>query len=189
MNKMNYDGAAMLNPVPVVLITSRNSKNKINVFTVAWCGTVCTKPPMLTISVRPERLSYEYIKDSMEFAVNLPTKDMTKKVDFCGVKSGRDINKIEAAGFSLSPSEKINCPIIEDCPISLECKVKNITPLGSHDLFLAEIVKIHVDENLVDKHGKIHFENADLISYCHGEYYPMVKKSIGKFGYSVKKKK
>lgn len=189
MSKIDFDGAAMLNPVPVVLITSKNSEDKINVFTVAWCGTVCTKPPMLTISVRPERLSYEYIKESMEFVVNLPTKDMTRKVDFCGVKSGRDINKIEAMDFKLSPSDIVKCPMIEDCPISLECKVKNITPLGTHDLFLAEIVRIHVDQKLADKNGKIHFENADLINYCHGEYYPMVKKSIGKFGFSVKKHK
>lgn len=187
MKKIKYDGAAMLNPVPVVLITSKNSNDKINVFTVAWCGTVCTKPPMLTISIRPERLSYEYIKESMEFVVNLPTNDMTKKVDFCGVRSGRDVNKIEAMDFKLSPAEIVECPIIEDCPISLECKVKSITPLGSHDLFLAEVVKIHVVEDLVDNKGKIHFENANLINYCHGEYYPMVKKSIGKFGFSVKK--
>lgn len=189
MKKIQFKGGTMLNPVPVVLVTSKNSKGDTNVFTVAWAGTACTKPPMLTISVRPERLSYEYIKESMEFVVNLPSQQLTKKVDYCGVKSGRITDKIKDMGFTLSPGIEIDCPIIQDCPISLECKVRSITPLGSHDLFLAEIVKVHVDESLIDKNGKIHFENAKLINYCHGEYYPMTTQSIGKFGFSVQKHK
>lgn len=189
MSKVQFKGGAMLNPVPVVLVTSKNSQGNINVFTVGWAGTACTKPPMLTIAVRPQRLSYDYIKDTMEFVVNLPSEALTKKVDFCGVKSGKTVDKIKEMGFNLSPSSVIDCPIIEDCPISLECKVKSITPLGTHHLFLAEIVQVHVDENLIDKNGKIHFENGNLIHYCHGEYYPMIKHSIGKFGFSVKKHK
>lgn len=189
MEKIQFNGGTMLNPVPVVLVTSKNSSGSINVFTVAWAGTACTKPPMLTIAVRPERLSYEYIKETMSFIINLPSEKLTKKVDYCGVKSGRIVDKIKEMGFTLSQGAEIDCPIIEDCPISLECKVKSITPLGSHHLFLAEIVKVHVDANLIDKNGKIHFEKAKLIQYCHGEYYPMPEHSIGTFGFSVQKQK
>lgn len=189
IKKVDFKGSVILNPVPVVLITSRNKEGKDNVFTVAWVGTICTKPPMLSISVRPERLSYEYIKESMEFTVNLPGKNLVKKVDFCGVRSGRVIDKIKEMGFSMKEGELVSSPYIDDCPISIECKVKQILPLGTHDLFLAEVVSSHVDENLMDENGKIHFEWADLMSYCHGEYFPMTKEAIGSFGYSVMKEK
>lgn len=144
---------------------------------------------MLTIAIRPERLSYEYITETMEFVVNLPSKSLIKKVDFCGVKSGREIDKIKEMNFNLSNSSEINCPMINECPITLECKVKNILYLGTHHLFLAEILKVNVDEDLIDEYGKIHYEKANLISYCHGEYYPLPEKSLGKFGFSVKRKK
>lgn len=188
MNKVIFKGSAMLNPVPVVLVTSKNKNGDVNVFTVAWAGTACTKPPMLTIAVRPERLSYEYIKETGVFVVNLPSADLVKKVDYCGVKSGRIINKIEEMKFKLSYGSEVDAPIIDDCPVALECKVKSITALGTHDLVLAEIVAVHVDDNLFDEQGKIHYEKAKLISYSHGEYYPLPQKSIGKFGFSVKKK-
>ena len=189
IKKVNFKGSVILNPVPVVLITSRNKEGKDNVFTVAWIGTVCTKPPMLSISIRPERLSYEYIKESMEFTVNLPSKNLVKKVDFCGVRSGRVIDKIKEMNFSMKEGEKISSPYIDDCPISVECQVKQIIPLGTHDVFIAEVVSSHVNENLMDENGKIHFEWADLITYCHGEYFPMTKNAIGSFGYSVMKEK
>ncbi|WP_410506357.1 flavin reductase family protein [Haloimpatiens sp. FM7315] len=189
MSKEVLKGSAMLNPVPVVLVTSKNKDNKVNVFTVGWIGTAATRPPMITVAIRKERLSYDYIKSTGEFVVNLPSKDMTKIVDFCGVRSGRDVDKIEKFNLELSPSEKISVPIIDACPIALECKVKSIIPLGSHDLFLAEILSVHVDKALIDAKGKIHYEKANLINYCHGEYYPMNQKSIGKFGFSVQKKK
>lgn len=189
MSKVVFKGSAMLNPVPAVLITSKNKNGNINVFTVAWTGTACTKPPMLTIAVRPERLSYEYIKETGIFAVNLPSADLVKKVDYCGVKSGRNVDKINEMKFKLSYGEEIDVPIIEDCPIALECKVKSITALGTHDLFLAEIAAVHVNEDLIDNEGKIHYERANLISYSHGEYYSLPQKSIGKFGFSVRKKK
>lgn len=189
MSKVVFKGSAMLNPVPAVLITSKNKNGNINVFTVAWTGTACTKPPMLTIAVRPERLSYEYIKETCVFAVNLPSADLVKKVDYCGVKSGRNVDKINEMKFKLSYGEEIDVPIIEDCPIALECKVKSITALGTHDLFLAEIAAVHVNEDLIDNEGKIHYERANLISYSHGEYYSLPQKSIGKFGFSVRKKK
>lgn len=189
MTKISFKGSAMLNPVPSVLITSQNEEGKTNVFTVGWIGTACTKPPMITAAIRPERLSYEYIKETGEFVVNLPSKDMVKTVDFCGVRSGKNIDKIKHCNLSLEQSEKVKVPSIKQCPVSLECKVKNITPLGSHDLFLAEVLAIHVEENLLDENGKIHLEKANLICYSHGEYFSLNSKALGKFGYSVQKKK
>lgn len=189
IKKVDFKGSVILNPVPVVLITSRNKEGKDNVFTVAWVGTVCTKPPMLSISIRPERLSYEYIKESMEFTVNLPSADLVKKVDYCGVRSGRVVDKIKEMNFSMKEGEKVSAPYIDDCPISIECQVKQIIPLGTHDVFIAEVVSSHVNENLMDENGKIHFEWANLVTYCHGEYFPMTKNSIGSFGYSVMKEK
>lgn len=179
----------MLNPVPVVLITSRNSEGKENVFTVAWTGTICTKPPMLSISIRPERLSYEYIKETMEFTVNLPTRKLTRETDYCGVRSGRTNNKIEEMKFTMKEGREVKSPYIDECPINIECKVKDIIPLGTHDLFLAEVLCSHIDSKLLDENEKIHFEWANLISYSHGEYFPMPKEAIGSFGYSVAKKK
>lgn len=189
MNKISFKGSAMLNPVPSVLITSENKEGKTNVFTVGWIGTACTKPPMITAAIRPERLSYEYIKETGEFVVNLPSKDMVRTVDFCGVRSGKNIDKIKHCNLTLEQSEKVKVPSIKQCPVSLECKVKTITPLGSHDLFLAEVLAIHVEENLLDESGKIHLEKANLICYSHGEYFSLNSKALGKFGYSVQKKK
>lgn len=189
MTKISFKGSTMLNPVPSVLITSQNKEGKTNVFTVGWIGTACTKPPMITAAIRPERLSYEYIKETGEFVVNLPSKDMVRTVDFCGVRSGKNIDKIEHCNLTLEQSEKVKVPSIKQCPVSLECKVKTITPLGSHDLFLAEVLAIHVEENLLDENGKIHLEKANLICYSHGEYFSLNSKALGKFGYSVEKKK
>lgn len=186
--KVDFKGSVILNPVPVVLITSKNKEGKENVFTVAWTGTVCTKPPMLSISVRPERLSYEYIKETMEFTVNLPNSKMTRAVDYCGVKPGRKFDKIKEMNFTMKEGTNVNVPYIDECPVSIECKVKSIIPLGTHDLFIAEVVGSHVDKELMDEKGKIHFENADLITYCHGEYFKMDTEALGKFGYSVAKK-
>lgn len=186
--KVEFKGSVILNPVPVVLITSKNKEGKENVFTVAWTGTVCTKPPMLSISVRPERLSYEYIKETMEFTVNLPSSDMTRAVDYCGVRPGRKFDKIKEMNFTMVEGTNVDVPYINECPISIECKVKSIIPLGTHDLFIAEVVGSHVDKDLMDEKGKIHLEEADLITYCHGEYFKMDTEALGKFGYSVAKK-
>ncbi|KEI16069.1 flavin reductase family protein [Clostridium haemolyticum] len=189
MSKKTFKGSAMLNPVPSVLITSKNNKGKVNVFTVGWIGVACTKPPMISVAIRPERLSYEYIKENNEFVVNLPSRNLVKAVDFCGVKSGNTLNKIKELNFTLKESNNISVPYIDECPITLECKVKNVIPLGSHDLFLAEILSVHVEEDLIDEKGKIYYEEADLICYSHGEYFGISKKALGNFGFSVKKKK
>lgn len=188
MTKTIFKGSAMLNPVPVVLITSKNKEGKINVFTVGWIGTACTKPPMITVAIRPERLSYDYIKESGDFVVNLPNSRMVKEVDYCGVRSGNQIDKIKEMNFTTEDSKDVTAPIISECSIALECRVKSITPLGTHDLFLAEVVNTHVDNSLIDTNGKIHFEKADLITYSHGEYFSVNSNPLGKFGYSVQKK-
>ena len=188
MDKVKLKGSVILNPVPVVLITSRNKEGKNNVFTVGWTGTINTKPPMLYISVRPERLSYEYIKESMDFVVNLPGSNLVKAVDYCGVRSGRTNDKIAEMGFTLRESDSVSAPYIEECPINIECKVTNIIPLGTHDMFIAEVLGSHINENLFDEKGKICFENANMMAYCHGGYYPLQKHPTGSFGFSVMKK-
>ena len=187
--KVDLKGSVILNPVPVVMVTSRGKDGKDNVFTVGWVGTVCTKPPMLSISVRPERLSHKYISETMEFTVNLPTSKLTKAVDYVGVRSGKTVDKIKEMNFTMREGTNVRSPYIDECPVSIECKVKTVLQLGTHDCFIAEVVGSHVNKNLFDEKGKIHLEKADLISYCHGEYFKMDTNPLGSFGYSVAKKK
>lgn len=187
--KVDLKGSVILNPVPVVMVTSRGKDGKDNVFTVGWVGTVCTKPPMLSISVRPERLSHKYISETMEFTVNMPTSKLTKAVDYVGVRSGKTVDKIKEINFTMKEGTNVSSPYIDECPVSIECKVKTVLQLGTHDCFIAEVVGSHVNKNLFDEKGKIHLEKADLISYCHGEYFKMDTNPLGSFGYSVAKKK
>lgn len=187
--KVDLKGSVILNPVPVVMVTSRGKDGKDNVFTVGWIGTVCTKPPMLSISVRPERLSHKYISETMEFTVNMPTSKLTKAVDYVGVRSGKTVDKIKEMNFTMKEGTNVSSPYIDECPVSIECKVKTVLQLGTHDCFIAEVVGSHVNKNLFDEKGKIHLEKADLISYCHGEYFKMDANPLGSFGYSVAKKK
>ena len=178
---------ALLAPVPVVLI-SCGTVEKPNVFTVAWAGTVCTHPPMISISVRPGRFSYPLIKESGEFVLNLPSASMARAVDLCGVKSGREVDKFALCGLTAVPAAGVSAPAVEECPVRFSCKVKSVTPLGTHDLFLAEIVSIEADEALFEENGSLALEKADLLAYSHGEYYTLGKK-VGSFGFSVRKKK
>lgn len=187
--KVDLKGSVILNPVPVVMVTSRGKDGKDNVFTVGWVGIVCTKPPMLSISVRPERLSHKYISETMEFTVNMPTSKLTKAVDYVGVRSGKNVDKIKEMNFTMKEGTNVSSPYIDECPVSIECKVKTVLQLGTHDCFIAEVVGSHVNKNLFDEKGKIHLEKADLISYCHGEYFKMDTNPLGSFGYSVAKKK
>ena len=187
--KVDLKGSVILNPVPVVMVTSRGKDGKDNVFTVGWVGTVCTKPPMLSISVRPERLSHKYISETMKFTVNMPTSKLTKAVDYVGVRSGKTVDKIKEMNFTMKEGTNVSSPYIDECPVSIECKVKTVLQLGTHDCFIAEVVVSHVNKNLFDEKGKIHLEKADLISYCHGEYFKMDTNPLGSFGYSVAKKK
>ena len=189
MNKIDFKGSVMLNPTPVVLVTSKNKEGKINIFTVGWVSTVCTKPPVMAMGIRPERLSYDYIKESMECVVNLTTRDMVKITDYCGVRTGKKEDKIKSLCLKLNEGVAIDTPSLEISPVALECKVKSITPLGTHDMFLLEVLNVKVNEDLIDEKGKIRFDKANLIAYSHGEYFGLTQKPLGSFGYSVQKKK
>lgn len=179
----------MLNPTPVVLVTSKNKSGKLNIFTVGWVSTVCTKEPIIAMGIRPERLSHQYIKETGECVINLPTKDLVKVVDYCGVVSGRKEDKIKHFNLALNEGESVSTPSLEACPVALECRVKSITPLGTHDLFLLEVSNVKVDQHIIDSNNKICFNKANLICYNHGEYYGLNAKPLGSFGYTVQKKK
>lgn len=187
MKKTIFKGAAMLNPVPCVLVTSKY-EDKINVLTIAWAGTICSNPPMVSISIKKERYSFPIISESKEFVINIPSIDQAFSVDYCGVKSGKNIDKIKECGFNLGYEDDFDTPFIADCPVNLLCRVKDVLPLGSHHMFLAEVIKVLTDESLLDAKGKIHLERARLLCYNHGEYFGLADKSIGKFGFSVSKK-
>ena len=187
MGKLNWKPGNMLYPIPAVMVSVQRPGARPNIITVAWAGTVCSSPAMLSISVRPERYSYDIIKETGEFVVNLVTKDLTYAADYCGVKSGRDTDKFKRMHLTPSESQHIQTPGIAESPVNLECKVKDVIPLGSHDLFLAEILGVTVDEKYMDAKGKFHLNSTGLVTYSHGEYFTLGEK-IGKFGYSVKKK-
>lgn len=185
--KLVWPGSALLGPVPPVLVSCGEGETA-NLITVAWAGTICTQPPRVSISVRPTRHSYGLIKESGEFVINLPTTALAKAADWCGVKSGRDVDKFAAMGLHAAPASKVGCPLLAESPVSLECKVFQRLELGSHDLFLADVVAVDVDEALLDSAGKLHLEKAGLLAYAHGDYYALGKQ-LGKFGWSVRKKK
>lgn len=188
MSKQSWKGSTLLNPEPPVLV-SCGSLEKPNLITIGWTGTICTQPSMVSVSIRPERYSYSLIKESGQFAVNLPTEPLVRAVDWCGVKSGRDCDKFAAMGLHAAPGSVLTgCPILAESPLNLECRVTQIIPLGSHDLFLAEVVACDVDESLLDENGRLCLSRARLIVYSHGDYLALGRK-LGSFGYSVRKKK
>ena len=186
MNKITWKGSVLLGPIPPVLV-SCGTPEAPNVFTVAWAGIVNTHPPRVSISVRPSRHSYGLIQQSGEFVINLPTTALARAVDWCGVKSGRDVNKFEAMGLTALPASQVGCPLVGESPVNLECKVFQQIPLGTHDLFLADVVAVNVSENLLDAAGKLHLERAGLLAYAHGQYYSLGEE-LGTFGWSVRKK-
>lgn len=185
--RVTLNAGTLLAPIPAVMV-SCGSMDKANVLTVAWTGIINTKPPMTYISIRPSRHSYSMIKESGVFAVNLTTSKMVRETDFCGVKSGKDADKIKKCGLRLEPASRISAPVIADSPLSLECRVTEIKPLGSHDMFIAEIVAVSADGRFIDSKGKINLNQAGLMAYSHGEYFALGRK-LGSFGYSVRKKK
>lgn len=187
MAKINWKGGALAAPVPPALITCSDGVRD-NVLTVAWTGIVCTHPPKTYISVRPSRFSYNIIRDSGVFAVNLTTEALVRTADICGVKSGKNIDKFELCGIVKEPAFEIPCPIIAQSPVCLECRVDKIISLGSHDMFLADIVGVDVDEELLTADGKLRIDRAGLAAFAHGEYFALGKK-LGYFGFSVRKKK
>lgn len=187
MAKQIWKPGNMLYPLPVVMVSVRDKKGNDNIITVAWAGTVCTNPPMVSISVRPERHSYQMIKESGEFVINLVTKDLVFATDYCGVKSGRDVDKFKEMKLKKEKAEKVAAPLIAQSPVNLECRVTECKELGSHHMFVAEIVSVHIDEKYMDEKGKFHLNETGLVTYSHGEYLALGKR-LGSFGYSVKKK-
>ena len=186
--KTQFPPGNMLYPVPAVMVSCGSSEDEYNIITISWTGTINTNPPMLYISVRPERHSYDIIKKNMEFVINLTTEKLAYVTDYNGVKSGKNINKFEESRLSPVPTRKVNSVMIGESPVNIECKVTQIIPLGSHDMFIAEVVNVNIDEKLIDpKTNKLRLDKANLIAYSHGFYY-LLGKRIGKFGYSVRKK-
>ncbi len=188
MAKTEWKPGNMLYPLPAVLVTSVNKEGRHDVCTVAWAGTVCTNPPMVSISLRPSRLSYEYISETGVFVINATTEQIVRETDYCGVRSGRDEDKFEKMGLVASAGPHTGCMMLEKSPVCIECKVVEKKALGSHTMFLAEVVAVHVDEAYMDEKERFDFAKAQPIVYSHGEYRGLGR-YLGKFGYSVAKKK
>ena len=186
MPKEIWKPGNMLYPVPPVLVTCHNKKGESNMLTVAWAGTICSTPAMLSISVRKERYSHAMLMETGEFVVNLPTEDLVWETDEAGVRSGRDLNKWESLHLHQEEGKILSVPMISECPVNMECKVKQVLELGSHDLFLAEIVAVHVDSALLDEKKRLQLEKAKLLAYSHGQYFGLGN-VLGSFGFSVRK--
>lgn len=188
MGKQVWKPGNMLYPLPAVMVSTADKKGNTNILTVAWTGTVCTNPAMVYISVRPERYSYQMIKDSKEFVINLTTEKLSRAADYCGVRSGKDIDKWKECGLAEGkPASLKYAPVIAESPVNIECRVKSIQELGSHHMFLAEVSAVQVDEEYMDEKGKFELNKTGLLAYSHGEYLGLGKK-LGTFGYSVRKK-
>ncbi len=188
MPKQNWKPGTVLYPVPVVMVSCGSMDGEKNIITVAWTGTINSDPAMTYISLRPSRHSYDIIKQSKEFVINLVTKKLTYACDYCGVKSGKEIDKFKEMHLTAVKGAKVSAPIIYESPINIECHVKDIISLGTHDMFLGEVVNVSVSDTYLDKNGKFHFNKTNPICYSHGCYYALGEK-LGSFGYSVKKKK
>ena len=188
MGKISWKPGNMLNPVPAVMVSVTDKAGNNNIITVAWAGTVCTNPPMLSISVRPERFSYNMIKETGEFVVNLTTEELLRACDYCGVKSGRDVDKFKELHLTPLAMQHVSAVGISQSPVNIECKVRKIEELGSHTMFIADVVGVTVDDKYMDGTGKFHINDTGLVMYSHGEYFGFGDK-LGSFGYSVRKTK
>ena len=187
MAKQHWKGGALLSPVPPVIVTCGTAE-KPNALTVGWTGIINTIPPKTYISVRPSRYSYNLIKESGEFVINLPTERLVKSVDYIGCRTGAKEDKLSKCKLTVSASQKVSAPLLDQSPVNIECRVSEVISLGTHDMFLADIVGVNVDESLIDENGRLALEKANLLAYVHGEYYGLGKK-LGSYGYSVRKKK
>ena len=186
MSKELWKPGNMLYPLPVVMVSVADRDGRPNIITVAWAGTICTNPPMVSISVRPERYSYPILKETGEFVLNLTTRELAFATDYCGVKSGRDVDKFKELGLTPLKAEHVGAPLIAESPVNIECKVREVLPLGSH-MFLADVAAVHADEKYMDEKHKFHLEKAEPIVYSHGAYL-VCGEQLGTFGYSVRKK-
>ena len=187
MSKIKLKGGALLAPVPPVMVSCGDAERK-NILTVAWTGITNTVPPKTYISVRPTRHSYHIIKETGEFVLNLTPTSLVRTADYCGVYTGAKVNKFEKCNLTPIEAEEIAAPMIAECPISICCRVTDVVPLGSHDMFLADILAVYVEDRLLDESGKLHLEKADLCAYAHGDYYALGR-MLGHFGFSAAKKK
>ncbi|GHT70945.1 flavin reductase [Bacteroidia bacterium] len=185
--KVNWKPGTMIYPLPAILVSCGCEESEYNLITIGWTGTICTNPAMCYISIRPERYSYDIIKKNMEYVINLTNRNMAYTTDWCGVKSGRDFNKFEEMKLTPGKASIVQAPIIEEAPLCIECRVKEIIPLGSHDMFISEVVNVLADDKYLDPEtGSFDMQKADLLAYSHGKYFSLGE-FIGKFGWSVKK--
>lgn len=187
MGKQSWKAGNMLNPVPAVMVSLADKDGRPNIITVAWAGTICTNPPMVSISVRPTRYSYGMLYETGEFVINLTTEALAKACDYCGVASGRDVDKFAKTGLTPVKVEHVSAPAIAESPVSIACRVREIHELGSHSMFIADVLGVTVDDSYLDENGRFDINGTGLIMYSHGEYFALGRK-IGKFGYSVRKK-
>ena len=187
MAKLLWKPSTQLAPVPVVMLSCQRPGERPNIITVAWVGTVCSEPPMVSVAIRPERFSHDIIRDTGEFVVNIPTVDLVRATDYCGVVSGRDTDKFKAARLTPEPAQTVRAPLIAECPLHLECQVRDQRRLGTHTLFLAEILAVRAADALLTHGGRFAIERAGLITYAHGHYYA-VGRRLGHFGFAVRKR-
>ncbi|MBP5594451.1 MAG: flavin reductase family protein [Pseudobutyrivibrio sp.] len=188
MAKEKWKAGNMIYPLPAVLVTCRSKSGEDNVFTVAWTGTVCTNPPMAYISVRPSRYSYNMIKETGEFVINLTTEEMAKATDYCGVTSGRDVDKFARCGLHKEEADEVNVPMLVESPVNIECRVREAHEYGSHTMFVADVICVHADEKYMNETGRFQLEKSNPLAYSHGTYFGLTSPK-GTFGYSVKKGK
>lgn len=188
MGREVWKAGNMVYPVPAVMVSLQDLQGKKNIITVAWTGTICSSPAMTYISVRKERYSHSMLKETGEFVINLSTEKLTRAVDYCGVRSGRDVDKFKEMGLTAIPATKVAAPMIAESPVNIECRVTQVLELGSHDMFLAEVLAVNVDDRYIDEKGKFHLTQAHPMVYSHGSYYGLGKE-LGTFGYSVRKKR
>lgn len=188
MAKISMRPGTMLNPVPAVMVSCGNEKEQ-NIITIAWTGIINSEPPITYVSVRKSRYSHHLIEESGEFVINLTTENLAKATDFCGVKSGRDLDKFKETGLTPEKAEFVSCPMIKESPVNLECKVLEVKEYPTHDMFIAEIERVHVDEKYFDEKGRICLDQAGMLSYNHGEYFGLKRNPIGRFGFSIMKPK
>ena len=188
MAKEKWKAGNMIYPLPAVLVTCRSKSGEDNVFTVAWTGTVCTNPPMAYISVRPSRYSYNMIKETGEFVINLTTEEMAKTTDYCGVTSGRDVDKFQRCGLHKEEADEVNVPMLVESPVNIECRVREAHEYGSHTMFVADVICVHADEKYMNESGRFELEKSNPLAYSHGTYFGLTSPK-GTFGYSVKKGK
>lgn len=187
--KQNWKPGNLLYPLPAIMLSCAEEGGKPNIITLAWAGTVCSEPPMVSVSIRKERFSHDIVKNSGEFVINLVPAALCRAMDFCGVRSGRDMDKFEALGLHAEKAPDLKAaPLIRECPVNIECRVETVLELGSHDMFVAKVLGVQVEESLLDEKGRLDLSRADLVVYSHGEY-AHIGETIGSFGYSVKKRK